>query len=77
VILWAGLLPPEIDPAGSWRERLASSDLHLVRGTRDAMLDAAKVEEQKDVLARAGIRSTVLEFDGGHRLDRETLEKLG
>jgi predicted esterase len=77
LILWAGLLPPEIDPAGPARDRLASSDLHVVRGTRDAMLDAAKVGEQREALARAGLRCTVLEFEGGHRLDRETLENLG
>lgn len=76
LILWAGLLPPEIDPAGPARERLASSDLHLVRGTRDELLSANQVAEQAERLTRAGIRFTMLEFDGGHRLDRETLKKI-
>lgn len=77
LVLWAGLLPPEIDPAGPARDRLASSDLHLVRGTRDAMLDAGRVGEESERLERAGIHCTVLEFEGGHRLDRATLERLG
>ena len=77
VILWAGLLPPEIDPAGPARERLMSSDLHLVRGTRDDLLNAGQVAEQAERLTRAGVRCTVLEFEGGHRMDRDTLVRLG
>ena len=76
VVLWAGLLPPEIDPAGSHRARLASTELILVRGTRDAMLDAQHVQAQQDALASAGARVQVLEFDGGHRMDRATLAGL-
>ena len=76
LILWAGVLPPEIDPAGPARDRFASSDVHLVRGTRDAMLDAGKVREQREGLERAGVRCTLLEFEGGHRLDRATLARL-
>jgi predicted esterase len=77
VILWAGLLPPEIDPNGPARARLAASGLHLVRGTRDEMLDAERLRVQREALERAGIPCTVLEFDGGHRMDRQLLERLG
>lgn len=77
VILWAGLLPPDIDPAGPARERLTSSDLHLVRGTRDELLTAEQVADQAERLRRAGVPVTMLEFDGGHRMDRSTLERLG
>jgi predicted esterase len=77
VILWAGLLPPDVDPAGAARSRLASVDLHLVLGKTDDMLDAAQIRAQRDALERAGVRHSVLEFDGGHRMDRETLERLG
>jgi predicted esterase len=77
VILWAGLLPPDVDPAGAARSRLASVDLHLVLGKNDDMLDAAQIRAQRDALERAGVRHSVLEIDGGHRMDRETLERLG
>jgi predicted esterase len=77
VILWEGLLPPEIDPAGEAHDRLASTDLYLILGTSDDMLDAAQIRAQRDALERAGVRYGVLEFDGGHALDRETLERLG
>ncbi|HJR68015.1 MAG TPA: hypothetical protein VJ802_16415 [Gemmatimonadaceae bacterium] len=76
LVLWAGLLPPEIDPAGEARERLVSTDLVLVRGARDDMLDAQQLNAQRESLAKAGARVTVLEFDGGHRMDRDTLTRL-
>ena len=77
LVLWAGLLPPEIDLAGPARERLASSDLHLVHGTRDEMLKRARRRSRRSRLTRAGVRFTVLQFEGGHRLDRDTLARLG
>jgi predicted esterase len=77
VILWAGLLPPEVDPAGAAHERLASADLHLVLGKSDDMLEAAQIRAQRELLEKAGVRHRVLEFDGGHVMDRATLEGLG
>lgn len=76
LVLWAGLLPPEIDPAGPPRDRLASTELVLVRGTRDEMLDAKQLATQRESLEKAGARVTVLEFDGGHRMDRDTLARV-
>ena len=77
VILWAGLLPPEVDPAGAAHERLASADLHLVLGKSDDMLEAEQIRAQRELLEKAGVRHSVLEFDGGHVMDRATLEMLG
>jgi predicted esterase len=77
VILWAGLLPPEVDPAGAAHERLACADLHLVLGKSDDMLEAEQIRAQRELLEKAGVRHSVLEFDGGHVMDRATLERLG
>ena len=76
VVLWAGLLPPEIDPSGPHRDRLSPTELVLVRGTRDEMLDGPPLRAQQEALERAGVRVTALEFEGGHRLDRDTLARL-
>ena len=76
VVLWAGLLPPEIDPLGPHRERLASADLILVHGTRDEMLAQQQPRAEQERLEKAGIRARVLDFDGGHRMDRDTLARL-
>jgi predicted esterase len=76
VILWAGLLPPEIDPAGAARAKLASTDLCLVVGARDEMLTAEQVQAERSVLERAGVPCRFVEFEGGHRMDRSVLEGL-
>ena len=76
VILWAGLLPPELDPASAARTRLVSVDLHLVHGTRDEMVDADQLSAQREALERAGVRVSVVEFEGGHRLDSGVLERI-
>ena len=77
VVLWAGLLPPDIDPAGASRARLTTSELYLVLGNTDDMLEGEQVRAQREALEKAGVRHTVLEFQGGHAIDRETLERLG
>jgi predicted esterase len=76
VILWSGLLPPEIDPAGAARARLTSSRLYLVLGKHDEMLNTTELPAQRQALEKAGIRIEMVEFDGGHRLDRDTLLEL-
>ena len=76
LVLWAGLLPPEIDLAGPYSDRLSSTELILVRGTRDEMPDPQQLQAQHEALVKAGIRARVLEFDGGHRMDRDTLVRV-
>jgi predicted esterase len=76
VILWSGLLPPEIDPGGPARDRLRSTAFYLVVGKRDDMLDTSQLRSQREALEKAGVRHTFVEFEGGHRLDRETLQRL-
>ena len=75
VILWSGSLPPESDPA-ALRARLAGAELHLVLGTRDDMLNQDEIRNGRAALERAAVPHTVHEFDGGHRMDRATLERL-
>jgi predicted esterase len=76
VILWSGLFPPEIDPAGAARVRLASTRLYLVVGKHDEMLNTTELRAQRQALEKAGIGIEMVEFDGGHRMDRDTLTRL-
>lgn len=75
VILWSGFLPPEIDPSTAGA-RLAGTDLHIVHGTADTMIDASQLRAQAEMLAAASIPCRVVEFAGGHELDRATLREL-
>lgn len=76
VILWCGLLPPEIHPEGKARSRLAHAGLHLVCGREDTMIDAGQLRAQVELLSRAEVPHRVIEFDGGHELDGATLVSL-
>jgi predicted esterase len=76
VILWAGAFPPEIDPAGASHERLASTDLYMVTGRNDDLLDAAAIRAQRNALEKARVQCSFLEYDGGHSLNTETLRGL-
>jgi predicted esterase len=76
VILWSGLLPPEIDPAGGARDRLRPTALYLVAGKNDDLLNTTELRAQREALEKAGVGVHMVEFEGGHRLDRATLERL-
>jgi predicted esterase len=75
LILWAGGFPPDVDlPA--FAARLGSAPLTMVGGTRDQLAPWAAAEEQIRRLSAAGIGVRSLTFDGGHRLDNDTVVKL-
>jgi len=75
VIAWGGGVPPDVDLARE-RARLESLDLTLVAGTRDAYIDERRLEAETSRLHAARVPHRVVRFDGGHRLDRETLARL-
>jgi predicted esterase len=47
-----------------------------VGGSRDGFLGRAEREEQRSRLTRHGVAVEELHFEGGHRLDDDTLTKL-
>lgn len=73
--LWAGGVPPDVDLA-ECRSRLEGLELTLVVGTRDRYLDEAGVARETERLVGAALPHRVVRFEGGHRLDSETLSRL-
>ncbi|MGH7506172.1 MAG: alpha/beta hydrolase [Longimicrobiales bacterium] len=73
VVLWGGILPPELEPAP---RLFASADLTFAFGSRDAFASAERIREEQERLRAAGLAFRILRFDGGHRLDAETLRQL-
>jgi len=71
VISWAGDVPPDLDLG-----RLFGKQLTLVAGTRDGALEAGRLERESARLDAAGVAHELLRFEGGHRLDRETLARV-
>ena len=74
-ILWAGELPRDTDDAAV-KEKLGDAPVSLVAGTNDRYISPAMFHAFTTRLQRAGLNVTPRTFDGGHRLDRDTLSKL-
>lgn len=74
VILWAGSLPDDLDIAAHAGRFPGALD--VVVGSRDKYASWADVETQRLRLEAAGLSPRVHGFDGGHRLDRQTLLTL-
>jgi predicted esterase len=75
LVLWGGLLPPDLDLAAS-RDKLASVELVLIAGRRDRFVDAEKLSEQLAALGRVAIAARAVRHPGGHRLNAEVLSDL-
>ena len=75
LVTWAGGVPPDLDLAAH-RTRLERMDLTLVVGSRDAYIDERRLAEEATGLNAGMVPHRVVRFEGGHRLDRETLERL-
>ena len=74
-ILWGGTVPPDLD-LSVHGAALDGADLHLVMGTEDEFFGPATVAAHESRLEKAGISFRSLTFEGGHRLDRDTLIEL-
>lgn len=75
LVLWAQLVPPEFQSREGFR-RLRALRLTLVRGTRDSSVSAEHFTDQRAHLDTHGIDAREIAFEGGHRLDRETLLEI-
>ena len=75
LVLWGGGVPPDLDLAtdGGFLRR---TTLTLVHGTTDEYATAAVVAEQEARLRAHAVPYVALTFDGGHRLDADTLRAL-
>jgi predicted esterase len=71
LVLWAALVPDELQSREGFR-RLRALELTLVYGRTDADLKPF-LAEQSTHLDAHGITPQELRFDGGHRMDRNTL----
>jgi len=75
VILWAGQLPDDVGPATMLRPD-RTTRLTYVIGDRDELVSRDGIERSAERLSAAGAPFERLTFEGGHRLDRETLRRL-
>jgi predicted esterase len=74
-VLWAGLIPPELDLA-AWSERLEGAALTLVIGDKDEFSSPALLATEAERLSSAGLAYSLQRFDGGHVIDAGALQSL-
>ena len=73
--MWGALLATDVDlkQAATFFRNL---ELTLVYGTRDKFADEGMIASYQQTLDRHAVPYKVVTFDGGHRMDRETLRRL-
>jgi predicted esterase len=76
LVLWAGDVPPDLD-LEKHRGVLAGARLTLVVGSEDQYIDEHRLQLEQARLRAHGIPYELLRFDGPHRLDEATLQRLG
>jgi predicted esterase len=72
-VAWAGQIPPEIDPSVFTK---LSDGLTIVSGSKDEFASWIAEGDHLGRLEAVGIKPQVLSFDGGHRMDRQTLDAI-
>ncbi|HEX9691713.1 MAG TPA: hypothetical protein VGA22_06415 [Gemmatimonadales bacterium] len=75
VVLWGGGLPPDLDLGGPGK-KLGACGLTIVLGRRDENISAQAIARERQRLDEHHTPYTLLWYDAGHRLDRETLRAL-
>lgn len=75
LVLWGGLLPPDLDLAAA-HDKFAQLSLVLVAGRRDRFLDKHDLSGQMAALERAGLAPRVVRYPGGHGLNDKVLADL-
>lgn len=74
-VLWGATVPPDLD-LEKHGPALAAADLHVVFGGDDEYYGADAVRAHANRLDAASVPFTALGFEGGHRLDANTLARL-
>ncbi len=75
LVIWGGSMPPELDPT-DLSSRWNSIVVDLVHGADDPVVKAEVLHRNEGVLRSAGLHFSTHIFQGGHALDRLTLDRL-
>ena len=72
-IAWAGQIPPDVDPSVFTK---LSGGLTMVAGSKDEFASWIAEGDHIGRLTAVGIKPEVITFEGGHRMDRLTLDAI-
>ncbi len=74
LVCWGGLVPDDV-LAGDL-SIFRATHVWLVAGSRDGFAATERLADAASTMRRAGLNVSQLSFEGGHRLDDATLERL-
>jgi len=72
-VAWSGQLPPDVNPSAFTK---LSRGVTLVSGTTDEYAAWIAEGDHQARLQAVGITPQVVTFEGGHRMDRLTLDAV-
>jgi predicted esterase len=72
LIMWGGLLPPDLDLAAS-ADAFRSLELIVAAGDSDAHLSTTSLADQRERLAKYGLQAREVSYSGGHEILGEAL----
>ncbi len=75
LILWAGVFPPDMD-FDKASAKFAKKKMFYVYGTEDPFLTKERLEEMKQLSQKLKVNPKIIKFEGGHEIDKETLNQL-
>ena len=75
LIMWGSLLASDAD-LNEAAEFFRTTALTIVYGARDQFGNAEMIAGYEKLLKEKGLAYSLVTFDGGHRMDRDTLRKL-
>ncbi len=75
LILWAGLLPEDLDYL-SHQDYFTDKKLHFVYGTNDSFITPERLQQHEQLIENQHLKLNVLSFEGAHTIDRPTLQTL-
>jgi predicted esterase len=75
LVVWASSLPPDVD-FRALTTRQPGARYAYVAGTKDKWITPKILDAQHQILRDASIGFDEVSFEGGHRLDDETLRRL-
>jgi predicted esterase len=75
LLLWAGLPPEDIDYTAA-DNYLKTKNLYLLYGSHDPFLTPDRLSSVEDIEQKNGIDFEEQEFDGGHEIPSDVLQKM-
>lgn len=74
LILWGGILPPDIELSA--KHRLRNKETIFVKGSDDPFINDSRFAEMNQLSLKLGVTPRIVNYSGGHDIDESTLLRM-